>query len=229
VPGGWFDLHLHTAVGSDDSRLDAQKAAERLRALGFWGFAVTDHQTAPSAAWVREVAARTGMVVLRGAEVSTEIGHVLVYGWDDESLWAYDRIADLARAARAKGAVLVAAHPLRRWYSERARRAGVAPPDLDALARRPWWRWLDGVEAMNGRATASENAAAGALADRLPLMRVGGSDAHATEHAGRAGTWIEVAGRDPEAVLDALRRGRVRPGRPGGGDEETPPDRRGNK
>lgn len=214
MPGGWFDLHLHTAGGSEDSRLDPLAAAGRLRALGFAGFAVTDHQTAGSAQAVRALEAATGLVVVRGAEVSTDIGHVLVLGWDDEGLWRYHTLADLAGAARRKGAVVIVAHPLRAWYSRRAQAAGVGPPDLEELAGRPFWRWADGVEAANGRATEAENRGSRWLAARLGRLATGGSDAHATDEVGTSGTWIEADRLDAAGVVDALRRGRARAGRP---------------
>jgi predicted metal-dependent phosphoesterase TrpH len=214
VPGGWFDLHLHTAGGSEDSRLDPWAAAERLKALGFAGFAVTDHQTAGSAAAVRALAEATGLVVLRGAEVTTEVGHVLVLGWDDEGLWRYHTLAELAEAARRKGAVVIVAHPLRAWHSRRAQGAGVGPPDLEALAQSSFWQWADGVEADNGRATEAENRGSRWLAARLGRLATGGSDAHALAEVGRSGTWIEAERLDAESVLDALRQGRAWPGRP---------------
>ena len=201
-----FDLHVHTRAGSEDATLDPLVAAERLQALGYAGFALTEHNRPWAAADLAALRRSTPLVVIAGVEVQTEeVGHVLVYGWDEEPLWRYHRLERLVAAVRRKRAVAVAAHPLRRWFPPwLGGRAQGDPAEVEALV--PWLRQLNGVEVLNGRGCPEENRLAAALAGRLGGLTLARSDAHAESDLGRAATLLPTAS-SPEEAVAALQNG----------------------
>ena len=202
-----FDLHVHTRRLSEDATLDPFAAAERLLALGYAGFAITEHDAVWPEPWLAELRRETPLVIIRGLEIQTEeVGHVLVYGWDDEPIWRYHRLARLMDAVRRKGAAAAVAHPYRR----RSAPWGTPADPASAAALLPWWRMAGGVEARNGRASPEENRLAAALAARLGGLAVAGSDAHRLEDLGRAATLLPAGVRTQEEALAALRNRSVR-------------------
>ncbi len=202
-----FDLHVHTRRLSEDATLDPLAAAERLRALGYAGFAITEHDAVWPLGWLEELRRATPLLVIRGLEIQTEeVGHVLVYGWDDEPIWRYHRLGRLMAAVRAKGAVAAVAHPFRR----RSAPWGTPADPATAEALLPWWRLADGVEARNGRVSAAENRLAAELAGRLGGLAVAGSDAHRPEDLGRAATLLPAGIGSEEEAVAALRNRSVR-------------------
>ncbi|MCL8209104.1 MAG: PHP domain-containing protein [Actinomycetia bacterium] len=209
-----FDLHVHTAYLSDDATLDPLAALRRLEALGYAGAALTEHNAFWRAEDLAELTRRTSLILVRGAEIQTEeVGHVLVLGWDDAPVWPYHRFERLRAAATAKGAVLLVAHPYRRWFPLWARRQALGAP-AEAGALHAWWRQADGLEVHNGRAPDAENALAAEAADRLARPGTGGSDAHRLEDLGTAWTELPDWVTTPADVLAALRQGLGRPSRP---------------
>lgn len=200
-----FDLHLHTRLISDDASLDPRVAARRLQEAGYAGFAVTDHNAFWTSQQLQALQAETSLIVVRGAEVQTEIGHVLVYGWGEEPLWPYHRLRDLVQVAHRQGAAVVVAHPFRRWFSKRAVGARVGAPDDEAIARLPYWKWVDAIEVQNGKSLQDENQHAFQLAQRLGLAMTAGSDAHEAEQLGTAATFLPDAVHTSQEVIDLLR------------------------
>ena len=121
------------------------------------------------------------MTILRGAELETDIGHVLVYGLTPAFTRAFDLRSvalphrEIFRAARETGGFAVAAHAGRP-------RIGLAHyvedegMSLDHIAT---------IEQLNGGSSTAENERARELAQRFGLRRVGGSDAHFVSAIGR--------------------------------------------
>jgi predicted metal-dependent phosphoesterase TrpH len=61
---------------------------------------------------VRALSSATGIVMLRGMEVTTEVGHVLVYGLSELPPGSF-LVATLVAAVRAAGGIAALAHPAR--------------------------------------------------------------------------------------------------------------------
>ena len=75
-----IDLHTHSRPASGDSALDADELVRRAAAAGLDGVALTEHDYLRPASEGGELSERHGIVVLCGIEVTTDIGHVLVFG-----------------------------------------------------------------------------------------------------------------------------------------------------
>ena len=75
-----IDLHCHTRVHSACSALTPDALVRAAMARGLDGVCITEHDAMWAAEDVTGWATRFNFVVLRGMEVTTEVGHVLAYG-----------------------------------------------------------------------------------------------------------------------------------------------------
>jgi predicted metal-dependent phosphoesterase TrpH len=114
-PGGPYftiDIHLHTNRGSADSNLSPRDLVERARAIGIGAVCITEHDTMWDLGEVGEMSRAAGVQVLRGMEVTTDMGHIGVFGLESYLGGIY-KLSELRRVADEKGAVLIANHPFR--------------------------------------------------------------------------------------------------------------------
>jgi predicted metal-dependent phosphoesterase TrpH len=203
--GQRIDLHCHTLY-SHDNYLKPRDLIRRAREVGLDGVVVTEHHSFEVGRAVDLVARDEGFPVFRGVEVSTNRGHILLYGVCDDSwnIWGRNNYLDAAEViavASSLGAAAVAAHPYRLndLYP-----LGEAIYELEGLAA---------VETANGRNQPEEDRTAEDAARTLGLPRVGGSDCHLAGEVGRCYTVFE---RPVESMTDLVREllaGRCRPGR----------------
>lgn len=184
------DLHAHTVHSDGALTVHALACLARARGLDF--VAVTDHNTTSHHAELQAAAAYTGVLLIPGFEITTDLGHSNCYGTsrfvdfrNPPDTWLAD--------AECAGALLSLNHPLLEGTAWRLPMSG-RPPLLevwhaswDRRGREPldWWQtWGAGIP-------------------------VGGSDFHRSGHHGLLGaptTWVEVEGDD---VLGGLRAGRT--------------------
>lgn len=194
-----IDLHVHTLFGGN-AMAAPEDVVERALALGIGGICVTEHDSFEASETTAEIAEGSGLVVLRGVEVTTDVGHVLLYGVTDDG-WrevARDGVVGaqaLIEYARDAGAVAVPAHPFRNDPSSME----------EALASLAG---LFAIEGLNGKALRRENAAACDFARRYGLRITGGSDAHMPGHVGRAVTHFERRVETEAQLAEEMRAGR---------------------
>lgn len=208
-----LDLHVHTVRGSSDSSLKVDELVDEAERAGLDGLALTEHR----GPWERHdlEALRErhrNLLFVNAMEVETFDGHLTVFGLD-RSAGIHDPI-ELRRIADAQGAVIVMAHPFRYYLGQPERsllfRDAVGRDRVLAeLADHPIFALVDAIEVHNGGTSASENALALQVARYLGKPTVGGSDAHSTHGLGRSVTVLPDGVRDAEAVMEALRAGRV--------------------
>jgi predicted metal-dependent phosphoesterase TrpH len=197
-----LDLHVHSRH-SPDGTMTVQRLVGALPSAGVHGFALTDHNTVAGVPELRDIAARRpDLVLLPGVEVSTREGHLLVYGVG-EAPPAGLPFADALDWARAQQGVAIPAHPFR-WFHGVGRR-------IAETASVP------GLETLNGHTGPRANRATASVAAGRQIGATGGSDTHLPGELGRAYTEFPEGVRTLEEVLDALRRGRTRPGGSGSG------------
>lgn len=188
-----IDLHCHTKVHSACSALTPEALVRAARARGLDGVCITEHDALWQLDDIERVAATMDFVVLRGIEVTTEVGHVLVYGVSryDPAMATLD---ELHRLVNADGGRMYLAHPSRRY--------GTLPPDDLALV-------FDSVEVQNGTEGMLQNDNAALLARGLALPGIGGSDCHAVREVGVCATeFDDDEVRSESSFLRALRAGR---------------------
>lgn len=180
-----LDLHIHSAA-SHDGRMTLAEIAEAAKEAGLDGVAVCDHDVV-----LTEVPDDLGVLVIPGAEFSTEHGHLL--GLFLTAPIEHRSFAETVAAIHAQGGLAVLAHPF-----ERSR---------DAERLEPLAPLLDGIEVFNGRADRKipdANARAQAFAANHNLRPFAGSDAHVLREIGNGTVTIEAEDRTLGAVKTAL-------------------------
>lgn len=168
-----FDLHVHS-IYSDDSNSRPSDIIEAAEAKGLDGLAFLDHNSLEGYFDARKL--DTDLILVPGMEVSTEEGHVMALGIQDE-IKPRSPIPDTIDSIREKGGLAVAAHPSRFWSG--MGRENVLDNEWGAL------------EAMNGRSWGMKNRKAQRLAEKLDLPKIGGSDSHRLKTVGKAYTVLE--------------------------------------
>jgi predicted metal-dependent phosphoesterase TrpH len=194
-----IDLHVHT-FASGDALAAPEDVLDRAEALGLDGICVVEHDSFEASSTAAEFGEGSGIVVLRGIEVSTDVGHLLVYGLEDDRWQALRRdgvvpgqtFVDFAVAA---GAVVVPAHPFR-----------ADPDSIDE--RLATLAGVFAIEGFNGTSTRAENTRACEFAASYGLRLTGGSDAHVPGRVGRAVTQFERRVETAAELAAELRAGR---------------------
>jgi len=197
-----IDLHVHTnsfdSVGMSPSRL-----VDRAHKRKLDGFAATNHNSVEAAEECVAFGRKVGFPVFRGVEISTDRGHLLVYGIEDDS-WEPLVISGLPSAAdvlnlldRSRVAVFLA-HPF--FDSFHVTR--------DALVA--FLSHVDGVESINGSKHLVNRIYQEKMGD-LNIRGIGGSDAHEPATLGDAYTEFEATVTTEAELVRELKSGIMRP------------------
>jgi predicted metal-dependent phosphoesterase TrpH len=181
-----------------------EETAEAAKRAGLDGFCVTEHHKLWSKREALELSERFGLLVLRGIEVTTTGGDILVYGLSQEPDGLISP-AQLKMMVDEEGALAIAAHPFRGFllfgFSSMS-------TDLKEAADNPTFKSVHGLEVCNSMVTDKENELAADVADALGLLKVGGSDAHSPAAVGRCVMNFHESLHD-ESELIALIRARA--------------------
>jgi hypothetical protein len=78
-----LDMHVHTNVGSYDSNLSPLELIQHGKAAGLDGVVVTEHDRGWDVDLARKLGHEHDFLILCGMEVSTDLGHILVYGLEE--------------------------------------------------------------------------------------------------------------------------------------------------
>jgi hypothetical protein len=168
---------------------------------------LTEHRSFDPDVDYSDISEQYGVTVLRGAELETDVGHVLVYGFDERLSKEFDfanvslPYEALFKAAKEFGGFAVGAHAGRPriGLAEHVAQRGVS---LDAV---------EAIEQLNGGSNAVENDRATALAEAHGLRGVGGSDAHFVSAIGRCLTAFSRPILTIEDLVEELREGEYHP------------------
>jgi acyl dehydratase/predicted metal-dependent phosphoesterase TrpH len=208
----YFDLHVHSTDGSDDAGGTVEgycKWVEARRKNGYHvdGFVLTEHRRYLADADYAALSQQYDVTILRGIEVETDVGHVLVYGVTPAFLDRFDLsnialpYAEVFQAAEETGGIAVGAHAGRPRIGlvEHVGERGVS---LEAVGI---------IEALNGGSSDYENGRSFDLADAHGLLTVGGSDSHFVSALGRCLTEFDATITSNDELVAALRSGQFRP------------------
>jgi predicted metal-dependent phosphoesterase TrpH len=208
------DLHVHTKLSSDSNAEPEQyleaiaKNPIRLGAISF-----TEHRLFPGDAEIErtyaELGERFGVRIFKGIEADTNLGHLLIFGVTRELQRRFDLEARMLRAehlmevVHAEGGIAIPAHPFRdSGYGAR----------LDGLLAKVGPA-LSAIEVINGQNSDDQNAEAQAMAEKLGLTPLAGSDAHFSTANWflTCATELEREVATVEELCLELRAGRARP------------------
>ena len=207
-----LDLHVHTNVGSYDSNLSPLELIHKGKAAGLDGVVLTEHDRGWDRSLARKLSDEHNFMILCGMEVSTDLGHILVYG-------LYEYVSGIIYAETLRtvidrvGGVMFAAHPYRRAFMQMNGPWDAPKPTLTVqqAADRALVQLVDGLEMYNGATGDRENALAVAVGEYVGVRGIGGSDAHSELGLGCCVTEFERPVRSEEELIEELRAGRCRP------------------
>ena len=196
-----LDLHAHS-IKSDDGRAKVQNYCQWIKAknVPIDGFVLTEHRQFDFESDYSELAAANDLVILKGAEVETEYGHVLVFGVTEALTEAFDfaninlPLADVLSACEAHGAVAAPCHPGRKRVGMWAHIDTYGVPEGVRI-----------VETYNGGSRGDEDQVAQNMAEEHGYLGIGGSDAHIVSHIGRCATRFPHPIRTEAELVAALK------------------------
>ena len=193
------DLHLHTAEDPrDDIRHDAAALVDRAAALGFDALAITLHDRQLADARLADRARDREIVLLPGIERTIAGRHVLLVNFPAAAAESVRTLDDIARLKAQTGGLVIAPHP---YFPDRTCLGAQLDARADLFDAVEWsYFWM---RALNFNAPAAR----WARARGKPL--VGNSDLHDLRQLGRTYSEVDCDDRDPAAICDAIRAGRV--------------------
>jgi predicted metal-dependent phosphoesterase TrpH len=195
-----LDLHAHS-IKSDDGRAKVANYCQWIKAknVPIDGFVLTEHRQFDFESDYTELAQKNDLVILKGSEVETEYGHVLVFGVTEALTQAFDftnihlKLADVLAACAEHGAVAAPCHPGRKRVGMWAHIDTYGVPEGVRI-----------VETYNGGSRDNEDAVAQAMAAEQGYLGIGGSDAHIVSHIGRCATRFASDIRTESELVAAL-------------------------
>lgn len=205
-----IDLHVHTSPRSYCSALDPHALVSKAKKIGLDGICLTEHDLVWEKSAVDQLRQEYDFVFLRGMEVSTNLGHILVYGLEDyvDGIW---RASNLRQVIDQAGGIMIAAHPFRDSYIPwRTNPEFAKQINLEAVTQKPIFSLVDGLEVLNGERPDAENNLTSLIAEKLCLKGTGGSDSHSEHALGRCVTEFESWIETDEQLIRELRLGRFR-------------------
>ena len=205
-----IDLHAHSDA-SEDSRAPLEtylKWLQRKRdLLPIDGIVLTEHRQWDPTADYRALEDQYGILILRGAEVETDYGHVLIYGVTGEMTERFDfanvrlPAQEVISEVTRLGGVAAPCHPGRPTIGLCEHYAAGKPPLEGVVA----------VEALNGGSRKGENERVHDLIERYGYGAFGGSDAHLVSLIGICATAFDDEVRTIDGLVAALKSGGYRP------------------
>ena len=193
-----IDLHCHTKY-SHDCWLEPSDLIRRAKELSLDGvLCITEHYSYALSRPVIDLDQGDGFLILRGLEISTNMGELLVYGVKDDSwnIWSkntYLDIHEVIRRIHSQGGICVPAHPFRGWNS-----LGDTIFTIDSF---------DALETHNGANSFEKNENAIRTSLSLNLPSIGGSDCHTIEQIGRAATEFHNPVKTIEDMVGEIKKG----------------------
>jgi predicted metal-dependent phosphoesterase TrpH len=202
-----IDLHVHTYPASSCSSAPVDALIEEAKRIGLDGICLTDHNHVWNAAEVKELRHKHGFLVLRGNEITTNQGDVLVFGLEKDVQGIVD-LKELRWEVDEAGGFMIVAHPFRGFLVVGVDEAGLTP---EKAMERPLFKYADAVEVLNGKVTEKENDFASRVTDGLGLLGTGGSDAHEVAEVGMYATEFYAEINNEEDLIAALQEGACSP------------------
>jgi predicted metal-dependent phosphoesterase TrpH len=160
-----FDLHTHT----NHSACGFSKPKQLLNAAkksGLSGIAVTDHDTIKGALEVKKLNRDKDFEVIVGAEVSSNVGHILCYNINE--MIKSREFNEIIDEVKAQDGFVSISHPFRQYAFYKMLKV-----PLEDIAKK-----ADAIEALNGRTAFWQNEKAKRFAEENKTPATAGSDGH---------------------------------------------------
>ena len=202
-----IEMHAHTIEGSSCSEVSLEQTVTRLKEKGFDGVLITDHESESGYRnYCSKHSCLSDFIVLRGFEVSTRYGDMLVVLPLTETVLDITEVTEqcihpleLVRVVHERDGVIGIAHMFRERYGC----IGNQVKSMDKLEMIV--KAVDFIEVVNGDASQQANDMAEIWANRFMKAKTCGSDSHTVEAIGICGTVFSVPIRSEEDLIRAIR------------------------
>ncbi len=202
-----IDLHVHTSPASPCSSAPVDSLIEEAKRIGLDGICLTDHNHVWDPDRVEELRQKHGFLILRGNEITTNQGDILVFGLEKDIQGIVD-LKELRREVEEAEGFMIVAHPFRGFLVVGVDQAGLTP---EKAMDRPLFNYVDAIEVLNGKVTANENNFALKVTEGLGLPGTGGSDAHEVAELGMYATEFYEVIKNEQDLIAALKSGEYSP------------------
>ena len=201
-----LDLHTHS-IKSDDGRAKVDNYCQwiRKKEIGIDGFVLTEHRQWDGESQYDTLAEQYGLVILKGSEVETDYGHVLIFGVTPELVDSFDfarvdnPLDEVLEAAASAGAFAAPCHPGRKNVGLFAHYENKGAVDA-----------VHTVEVLNGGSIPGEDELSVTKAAEYGYNGFGGSDSHIVSRIGFRATEFEDDIEDIHGLVQALHSGLFR-------------------
>jgi len=192
-----IDLHCHSKY-SDDNYLEPEELIEQAIKMDLDGVCFTEHHSFLASKPVEKIKVPQGFYVFRGLEISTDRGHLLVYGLKNDAwnIWSRNNYLDIFQVieeVHSLGGICVPAHPFRGWDS--------FGDDVMTI------EGFDAIETHNGLNSQDANVKAFRAAKIKKLPPTGGSDCHHVSQVGRSFTEFANPVRTIDDLIKEIKEG----------------------
>jgi predicted metal-dependent phosphoesterase TrpH len=204
-----IDIHTHSYPASSCSSVSEDQLIEEAKRIGLDGICLTDHNFVWNPDRVKALNQKHGFLVLRGNEITTDQGHMLVFGLHtiirERGIIKLD---ELRREVKKADGFMIVVHPFRGFLTFGVGQLGLS---VEKAMERPLFKYVDAIEVMNGKVTKEENVFASEVAAGLGLPGIGGSDAHKESEVGVYATRFQDSIADEKDLIDMLKSGKFSP------------------
>ena len=138
-----FELHTHTI--HSDGKFTPKELVESAKKWGYYGIALTDHNTDSGCEEAIKWGQKLGVLVIPGIEWTTFYGHIVVLGGNSKIDWrsvTESNVVEKVKQAKRAGDVVGVAHPFRVGYPVCTGGRNSFPLEL--------YEYIDFYEAMSG-------------------------------------------------------------------------------
>ena len=202
-----IDLHVHSAEASPCSSAPLEDLIAEAKRIGLDGICLTDHNHVWPRKTIEELQVKHNFLILRGNEITTNQGDMLVFGLEEDIKGIVD-LEELRKMVLKADGFIIAAHPFRGFLTFGIGQLGLT---AEKAMVRPLFQHVDGIEVMNSKVSEKENQFSSRVAAGLALPGTGGSDAHEVEEVGVYATRFFDPITCEEDFLKALRRKNYEP------------------
>jgi len=202
-----IDLHVHTSPASPCSAAPVDLLIEEAKRIGLDGICLTDHNYVWDKAVVEDLRKKHGFPILRGNEITTDQGDVVVFGLE-KNIKGIIKLEELRQVVTKAGGFMIVAHPFRGFLTFNVGQLGLTP---EKAMERFLFKQVDAVEVLNSKVTEQENSFASEVAVGLGLPTTGGSDAHEVTEVGIYATRFADLIEDEKGLIEALKGGDYSP------------------
>ena len=204
-----IDIHTHSYPASSCSSVSEDQLIEEAKQIGLDGICLTDHNFVWNTDRIKALSQKHGFLVLRGNEITTDQGHMLVFGLDTNiGSKGIIKLDELKQQVKEADGFMAVAHPFRGFLTFGVEQLGL---NVEKAMERPLFKYVDAIEVMNGKVTKEENDFASEVAAGLGLPGIGGSDAHKASEVGVYATRFQGSIADEKDLIDMLKSGKFSP------------------